>query len=367
MSDYMICNTIPAYAEAPVSYEMLKIDAPLILNAILEKQEKVKYLIVDKNDNELASILDEWEQSKAGNDIRIIGVDCKSGFTYGNATAAIKVIGGEKPIPSGMDQDVPVYSVEDLLGLSEKKVFINGSSRLKGAFSFPREVTSRAILEQCGSVKEFKGLYFGYPMGLFVSAEQLDVEIKLTTDLVTILDTGDCILDRLAAIKKTYQKESCGRCVFGYDGVMQINRILSDILQRRCKIGDLTLLMDLCSEMKKQSLCDIGAAAARSVETAITGFKGEIEGHILKNTCKAAVCNKFVTFHVLDNKCVGCNKCRSACVNDAIQGEQGFIHVIDLDECTKCGACVDVCREKAIVKAGLIKPRGLKQPIQCNK
>jgi NADH-quinone oxidoreductase subunit F len=55
------------------------------------------------------------------------------------------------------------------------------------------------------------------------------------------------------------------------------------------------------------------------------------------------------------------------CDDDAILGKKKFIHVIDQDECTQCGKCVEACDEEAIVKAGAIKPRCPQKPIPCKR
>ena len=42
------------------------------------------------------------------------------------------------------------------------------------------------------------------------------------------------------------------------------------------------------------------------------------------------------------NGCIGCKKCESACIADAIHVVNNLA-VIDYDKCTSCGACADVC------------------------
>jgi len=117
--------------------------------------------------------------------------------------------------------------------------------------------------------------------------------------------------------------------------------------------------------MKRESLCEIGQSAANTVLTAIQNFRQEIEEHITKKSCQSGVCSKFVTYHILQDLCNGCNECVDACEDEAILGKRGFIHVIDQDECTQCGKCVEACEEHAIVRAGVIKPRCPRKPIRC--
>jgi NADH-quinone oxidoreductase subunit F len=204
-------------------------------------------------------------------------------------------------------------------------------------------------------------------MGLVIGTERFEKELEVTTDYIRLFDEQDCMVDQLVSIAEKYGKEMCGHCVLGYEGVGQFNMILSDISQRKGKSGDIELLLDLCGEMQKHSLCDIGIAAARTIHSAIQNFREEIESHITSKICKAGVCSKFITYHVLADLCKGCGECQNECDNDAIMGKKNFIHVINQDECVQCGDCIKICEYSAIVKAGSVKPRCPKEPIPCKR
>ncbi|MBU5428124.1 4Fe-4S binding protein [Tissierella pigra] len=365
MDNTIVCNTVPIYSEAPVSLEILKDNISQVIDSISEDPMIKKYLIVDKKDKKTIDLLKEQIKTLPDSNIEILETEVINNFVYGNLTAIESLIKGEKPIPYGINKKLPIYSVEELLGSKNKAVFINGNIKNKGLFSFNKNVKPRDILNQCRSDNKFKGMYFGYPMGTLISDEQLDDEIELTTDYIFIFDESHCILDRLVDISKRYLSESCGRCVFGHEGTTQIYMILSDIANKRGKAEDIEQLLDLCNQMRNQSLCDIGIAAGNTVITAINNFKEEILGHIIKKDCKAAVCSKFITYHILDDKCNGCNECQNICEEEAILGKKRYIHIIDQDECIQCGSCISVCGEEAIIKAGRIKPKTLKKPIPC--
>jgi NADH-quinone oxidoreductase subunit F len=362
MSEYIIFNLIPTYNEAPVSLELLSNQTSYIIEALTTNPANRKYVVLNKENKSIQKYLKELEAIPG---ITLVPVTEKEGFVFGNKTAVVKVINGEKPLPSGVDRNLPVYSVEELLNKEDKTFFGGGNAKNKGKYTFGKNIKPRIILEQCGSIKEFKGMYFGYPMGKMINAEQLDEEIEITTDYVHVFDETDCILDQLVKIATRYSRESCGRCVYGYEGVSQIHMILSEMAQKKGKSEDVELLMDLCSVMQTQALCDIGTTAATTIQTAIRNFKEEIVEHITKKNCHSAVCEKFVTYHILPDLCTGCTDCVDACQDDAILGKKKFIHVIDLEECVQCGACVSTCEEGAIVKAGAIKPKGPKKPIPC--
>lgn len=367
MNDYIIINTVPTYPEAPVSFEILKNNMTQFIDNISKKEAHKKYLIVDKNDRKIKVLLEEQGNAFSDISMEIIEADVKDGFVYSNARAVLKIIEGEKPIPDGIDKSLPVYSIEEILDHDKKAVFIRGNVKNEGVFTFNKISSIRDIVSQCGCEEKFKGIYFGYPMGSFMGKEQLDDKIELNTDCIYIFDESSCMLDELVIIVSRYEKESCGRCVFGYEGVTQINMILSDIAHKKGKSGDIDLLLSLSEIMKKQSLCEVGMAVANTVSTAYKNFRTEIEEHITKKVCNAAVCNKFITYHILPKLCTGCNECQDVCEYEAILGKKNYVHVIDQDECVQCGECMDVCSQGAIVKAGAIKPRGPKKPIPCKK
>ncbi len=178
-------------------------------------------------------------------------------------------------------------------------------------------------------------------------------------------DQNECIVDILLKKIIEFDSQSCGRCIFCAEGLSQMKLILTDIANKKGRSGDVDLLLDLCLQLKYQVLCSLGVAAAEMVENAVADFREDIEGHIMRKICRTLVCNKFVTFHILPEKCTGCQECMDACEEDAISGKKNYIHVIDQEDCVQCGKCVNFCGEKAIVKAGPIKPKCPDKPLAC--
>ena len=362
MSEYMILNLIPTFSEAPISLNLFLKDSARFIERLNAEQADKKYILYPKQSKEMNQYLGQVE---GDTNITYMPIETAGAFVYGNKTAVVRVLDGEKPLPTGVNDELPVFSAEELSDINIKTVVIGGNAKKKGTFTFSKKITPRTILDQCSSNKEWKGMYFGYPMGKMLGANQLDEEIELTTDYIHIFDETDCILDQLYKIAERYSKESCGRCVYGFEGVTQINMILSDLVQKKGKSEDIELLQDLCSVMETQALCDIGTSAARTVLTALQSFKEEIEEHVAKKNCRAVVCAKYVTYHILADLCTGCTDCVDACEDDAILGKKKFVHVIDQDECIQCGACMAACEEGAIVKAGAVKPKTPKKPVPC--
>lgn len=176
-----------------------------------------------------------------------------------------------------------------------------------------------------------------------------------------------CPVDELLKYVKSHKCLDCGKCVFGYEGAFQLETTLNDITLKKSRSTDMAQMTKLCQLMTAQALCEDGVELAETALAVFAQYSDEFAAHIAKKSCKAGVCKKFVTYHILADMCVGCGDCIDECDDDAILGKKKFIHVIDQDECTQCGKCVEACDEEAIVKAGAIKPRCPAKPIPCKR
>jgi len=181
------------------------------------------------------------------------------------------------------------------------------------------------------------------------------------------LSEKDCPVEALRQAVVSHKCRECGKCVFGYEGVTQLEMILGDFTLKKGKSSDMALMNELCGLMRMQVLCEDGQELADGVMDALERYRGDFEDHAAKKGCKAGVCKKFMTYHILADKCIGCGDCIDECEDDAILGKKKFIHVIDQDECTQCGKCMEVCDEDAIVMAGAVKPRCPRKPIPCKR
>lgn len=186
-------------------------------------------------------------------------------------------------------------------------------------------------------------------------------------DRVKNLKENECIIDVLHKEACRHKCMECGKCVFGYEGITQLEMILKDIIEKKGRPLDLELLSDLCGMMKQQSLCEDGEEIATAVLEALDTYREEFEQHIAKKACRAGICRKFMTYHILAEQCTGCGACMEACEDDAILGKKRFVHVIDQKECIQCGACMEACGDDAVVRAGADKPRCPKKPIPCKR
>ena len=64
-------------------------------------------------------------------------------------------------------------------------------------------------------------------------------------------------------------------------------------------------MQELCEMMKTQCICEVGEEIADAVLTAIDTCRQDFEDHIGKKGCRAGICKKFMTYHILADKCIG--------------------------------------------------------------
>lgn len=188
-----------------------------------------------------------------------------------------------------------------------------------------------------------------------------------SADKIKELKEDQCVVDVLLKEVQSHPCKDCGKCVFGYEGITQLEMILKDITEKKGRPGDIALMQDLSDMMKTQSLCEDGEDIADAVKEALSNYGDIFDEHISKKGCRAGVCKKFMTYHILASKCVGCGECMDVCEDDAILGKDKFVHVIVMDECSLCGKCMSACDEDAIVMAGAQKPKCPTKPIPCKR
>ena len=182
---------------------------------------------------------------------------------------------------------------------------------------------------------------------------------------VAVLSARDCIIDQTKQRIGFSCYETCGKCSLGREGSYQLNEIVTDMTRGKSRAGDLELLREIGEAMQIGCMCAFGRTAPNIVLSGHGEVPRGVRGaHAKRKRCKALVCAKYVTFHILPDLCDGCGACVDECPEDAIAGGKKKIHVIDQDACEQCGRCYEVCLDlqKAVVKAGAVKPRTPKRP-----
>ena len=298
-------------------------------------------------------------------------------------------------------EDVPtlVVNAETLLGIARvlaegadaycttgcagspgtKWFHVSGRVKRPGIYELPLGVGLRHLVEEvCGGVAEgetLQAVVVGGARGSLYRPEELAQPLDfdsaareggtIGSGAVTVLGERDCVIDHTRQSLAFSCYDACGACALGREGSYQLREIVADITRGKSRPGDLELLREIGEAMKIGCACAAGRTAANLVLSGLGAFAEEYEAHAKRKRCRALVCAKYVTFHILPDLCDGCGACAEECPEDAIAGGRKKIHVIDQDDCTQCGRCYEVCLDlqKAVVKAGPVKPRTPKRPI----
>lgn len=195
-----------------------------------------------------------------------------------------------------------------------------------------------------------KGVKLGYTVAGTEALGLKLTEVGVENGDVTALTASDCVVTEVQKTLLSCRGQSCGKCVFCREGLLQLEAMQKDMTVGKGTLGEIDMTKEIGEAMCFSTPCSMGQNAARIALTAVDAFRGEYEEHIKKHKCSADVCTAFRKFYVDPKACTGCTKCMSACPVDAIDGAEGYIHIVFDNGCTKCGKCVSACPEGAIHK-----------------
>ena len=245
------------------------------------------------------------------------------------------------------------------------KVFaLGGKINNTGLVEVPMGTTLREIIEEIGggipNGKKFKAAQTGGPSGGCIPASHLDIEIDYDNLLaigsmmgsggMIVMDEDNCMVDIAKFFLEFTVEESCGKCTPCRIGTKRLYEILDRITKGQGTMEDIPKMKELCYFIKENSLCGLGQTAPNPVLSTLQYFEDEYIAHIRDKRCPAGVCKDLLSFEIVPDLCKGCTLCSRKCPVGAISGTVKNPHVIDQDKCIKCGACMDSCKFKAIIK-----------------
>ncbi len=311
-------------------------------------------------------------------------------FVCGEETALIASIEGARGMPrprppfpavSGLwGKPTIINNVETLASVS--RIFQNdpewfaryGTEKSKGTKTFalvgkvkntglievPLGTTLKEIIYDIGggvaNNKKLKAVQTGGPSGGCVPAEKMDIPVDydslaeagtiMGSGGLVVMDEDTCMVDVARYFIDFAHKESCGECAPCRLGTKQLLNILEDIVDGKGSPDDLELLEELGKGIMKGSLCGLGQTAPNPVLTTLRYFRDEYIEHVVDKKCRAKVCRALKYYDILPDKCTGCHICFKACPTGAISGKPKEIHIIDQEECIKCGMCLEKCPDR---------------------
>ncbi len=189
---------------------------------------------------------------------------------------------------------------------------------------------------------------------LYDTATALDIVIEKDTQIgngvITLYGPGCCMIHEAEQVLIAERKQSCGKCTFCREGLIQLHTMEKEITLGQGKKDFPDMLSEIGEAMTFSTPCSMGQTASDFVLGTLKYFESEYTDHIKKKKCANNVCSAFMSIYIDPNECQGCGECADVCPKDAIEGKDGYIYMIDEFECDKCGKCLEVCENDAIIQ-----------------
>jgi len=247
-------------------------------------------------------------------------------------------------------------------GNTGTKIFsLVGKIKNTGLVEVPMGITIEEVVTDIGGgpsgKAKIKAVQTGGPSGGCIPAERFDLPIDydslaeagsiMGSGGMIVMDEKTCMVDVAKYFMDFLKDESCGKCFTCRKGIQRMHEILEDISEGKGTPDQLDLLAELAITVQDTTMCGLGQTASNPVLSTLRYFRQEYLEHIEKNRCPAGVCKALITYSINED-CTGCTLCAKTCSEGAISGAKQQRHVIDSDKCTRCGACVTICKFDAI-------------------
>lgn len=213
-----------------------------------------------------------------------------------------------------------------------------------------QQVTCDTKISELADCKDAKAILLGYQYYPPEAADLTVGEAQIENGVITVMTAKDCIVAETEKKLMACREQSCGKCVFCREGLIQLQHMQKEIAGGKGNLNFLEITKEIGSAMTYSTPCTLGQTAPAIALSAISHLEFEYEAHIKKKACPAGICFSSERIYIDPKLCSGCGECIDVCPEDCIQGKSNFIHMIDDYDCTQCGKCIDACQEAAVIK-----------------
>lgn len=212
-----------------------------------------------------------------------------------------------------------------------------------------KKIAADTKIKEVVQLDAAKAVQLGYRYVTPDEAAELAVtEVK--NAVIRVLTEKDCIVAETEKRLMASRKQSCGKCVFCREGLLQLQYMQKEVTEGKGKQEFVAYTKEIGEAMTFSTPCSMGQNSSQIALSAVEKFAEEYETHIKKKACPAGVCFSAETIYIDPKICDGCGECMDVCKKDCIEGKSGYIHMIDEFDCDGCGKCMEVCEAGAIIR-----------------
>ena len=195
----------------------------------------------------------------------------------------------------------------------------------------------------------------------------IETDTNIGSGVITVYSTSCCIVNEAEKVLMDCRQQSCGKCTFCREGLIQLHTITKEITEGKAKKEMMDMLTEIGQAMTFSCPCSVGQTGSQFTLSSMELFMDEYDDHIKRKKCRNNVCSAFMNIYIDPSLCTGCEDCADVCPAECIEGKSGFIHMIDTFDCTKCGKCIAECEEEAIIQTTGRVPKLPSRLIKCGK
>lgn len=243
-------------------------------------------------------------------------------------------------------------------------VSVNGGECKK----YDETKTVAEVLEAAGAdVSDVKVYEAGYEFCAQSVSDMPLKEANIINGVLNVITSKNCIIKEVETQIIAFRKQSCGKCVFCREGLIQLHGMLNDIKEGKGKQEQIEIIKEIGTAMTFSNTCSLGQECAKTAIRSIELLPKEYEEHIKKKTCPAGECFNKTIIYIDPQACEGCEECADVCPESCIEGKKGFIHMIDEFDCTQCGKCLEVCEYDAVIQTNGKLPKLPDRLTKCGR